>query len=133
VRDPRPPRPAPARPPADVRVLKAADVGPALRKWPTARVDDSIPPRFKPGDQVVTRKMQPLGHTRLPRYARGRRGVVDQDHGVWAFPDARAAGKGKKSQHCYAVRFTARELWGPEASERQFVYIDCFEDYLEPA
>ncbi len=113
--------------------MKAADVGPALSKWPTSRVEDSIAPRFKSGDEVTTRNMQPLGHTRLPRYARGRRGVIDQDHGVWAFPDARAAGQGKKSQHCYSVRFTARELWGPEAAERHFVYIDLFEDYLEPA
>ena len=114
-------------------MLKAADVGLALSKWPTSRVDDSIPPRFKPGDRVTARNMQPLGHTRLPRYARGRCGVIDQDHGVWAFPDARAARQGKKSQHCYSVRFTAQELWGPEASERHFVYLDLFEDYLVPA
>ncbi|MGH7324008.1 MAG: nitrile hydratase subunit beta [Candidatus Rokuibacteriota bacterium] len=120
-------------PPPGLRMLKAAEVAPALSKWPTARVDDSIAPRFKPGDPVTTRNMQPLGHTRLPRYARGRQGVIDQDHGVWAFPDARAAGQGTKSQHCYSVRFTARELWGPEASERHVVYIDLFEDYLEPA
>jgi nitrile hydratase subunit beta len=131
VRDRRPRRTA--APPAGLRVLKAADVGPALSKWPTARVDDSIPPRFKAGDQVAARNMQPVGHTRLPRYARGRRGVIDQDHGVWAFPDARAAGQGTQSQHCYSVRFTGRELWGPEAAERHFVYLDLFEDYLEPA
>jgi nitrile hydratase len=122
-----------ATPARALRVLKAADVGPALAKWPTSRVDESIPPRFKPGDQVTARNMQPVGHTRLPRYARGRRGVIDQDHGVWAFPDARAAGQGAKSQHCYSVRFAAQELWGPEASARHFVYLDLFEDYLVPA
>jgi nitrile hydratase beta subunit len=127
----RPPQTAP--PPPSLPMMKAADVAPALRKWPTSRVDESIRPRFKPGDHVTARNMQPLGHTRLPRYARGRRGVIDQDHGVWAFPDARAAGQGKKSQHCYSVRFTARELWGPEAPERNSIYIDLFEDYLEPA
>jgi nitrile hydratase len=27
--------------------------------------------------------MNPAGHTRIPRYVRGRRGVVDRDHGVF--------------------------------------------------
>ena len=88
---------------------------------------------FKPGDVVVTRNLHPVGHTRLPRYARGRRGVVDRDHGVFIFPDAHAAGLGKRGEHCYSVRFEARELWGEEASPRDAVYIDLFEPYLRPA
>ncbi len=96
-------------------------------------MDDEIPAQFKAGDEVVARNIHPMGHTRLPRYARGKRGVVDRDHGVFIYPDAHAAGLGKQPQHCYSVRFNARELWGDEASPRDAIYIDLFEPYLEPA
>ncbi|MGH7313262.1 MAG: nitrile hydratase subunit beta, partial [Candidatus Rokuibacteriota bacterium] len=86
-------RPAGASPAArlaaeGVRVLKAPDVEHTLRRGRTARVDAGVPARFKPGDQVVTRNINPPGHTRLPRYARAKRGVIAEDHGVWVFPDA---------------------------------------------
>lgn len=118
---------------ADVRTLRATDVPRALSNRRAARLDDDVPPRFKAGDRVRARTMNPVGHTRLPRYVRGRRGVIDRDHGVFIFPDAHAAGLGKRPQHCYSVRFEARELWGPEAPARDAVYVDCFEAYLEPA
>jgi nitrile hydratase len=120
-------------PPGGVRVLKAAEVADVLRKGGAHRVDVDVPPKFEPGDRVRTRNIHPLGHTRLPRYARDKVGVVDRDHGVHVFPDAHAAGLGKKPQHVYSVRFTMRELWGPEASARDRVYIDLWDDYLEPA
>jgi len=97
------------------------------------RMDDAVPARFKAGDRVLVRNTNPVGHTRLPRYARGRRGVIDRDHGVFVFPDAMAAEKRREPQHCYSVRFHARELWGPGASARDAIYIDLFEPYLEPA
>jgi len=113
--------------------LKADQVEKVLMKGSSARVDAEIAPRFATGDRVVTRNIHPLGHTRLPRYARGRRGVIDRDHGVFVFPDSSAAGTGKNPQHCYSVRFSARELWGPAASPRDSVYIDLFDDYLDAA
>jgi nitrile hydratase len=113
--------------------LGLADVERALRNRRAARMDVDLPARFTAGDAVATRNLNPLGHTRLPRYARGRRGVVDRDHGVFIFPDAAAAGLGKQPQRLYSVRFTARELWGDSAPERDVVYIDLFESYLEPA
>ena len=58
----------------------------------------------------------PTGHTRLPRYARGKTGKIDRDHGVYNFPDTNAHGLGPKRQHVYSVRFAAQELWGPQAS-----------------
>ncbi len=131
-------RPAAARPAArpsaeGLRVLNASNVERALHHWRTARVDTDVPPRFKPGDHVVTRNINPTGHTRLPRYARGKRGVIAEDHGVWVFPDAHAAEQGPTPQHCYSVRFTMRELWGPAAAARDHIYIDLFDDYLERA
>jgi len=115
------------------RVLKASDVGRVLLKGGPARLPERVPPRFKPGDRVVAKNVNPVGHTRLPRYARGKRGVVDRDYGVFIFPDAHAMGLGKKPQHLYSVRFAARELWGPDASSRDAVYVDLWDDHLDPA
>jgi nitrile hydratase len=93
----------------------------------------SVPPRFRPDDPVVTRNIHPAGHTRLPRYARGRRGVVVSARGAWVFPDANAHGLGEAPQHLYSVRFDGSELWGDSAEARAAVYLDLWESYLDPA
>ena len=115
-------------------LLQAADVWKRV-VWNrrAARLDDPVAPRFEPGDRVVTRNVHPLGHTRLPRYVRGRQGVIDRDHGVFIFPDTHALGLGKTPQHVYSVRFAARELWGPAAPAHDAVYVDLWDDYLDPA
>jgi nitrile hydratase beta subunit len=117
----------------EARVLKAADVPAVLRNRRLARMDDDVPARFTPGDRVVARNIHPAGHTRLPRYARGRRGEIERDYGVFVFPDTNALSLGKKPQHVYSVRFAARELWGPQASPRDSVFVDLWDDHLEPA
>jgi nitrile hydratase subunit beta len=91
-------------------------------------------PRFAKGDRVRARNINPTGHTRLPRYARGKVGVVACDWGVFVFPDTNAHHAGTKPQHCYSVGFDARELWGKpaKANSRERVYVDLWEDYLEP-
>jgi nitrile hydratase len=124
-------RPATRADPAGT--LRTADVATYLRNRRNARLDDDVPPRFKAGDRIVARNIHPLGHTRLPRYARGKRGVVDRDHGVFIFPDTNAMTRDKKPQHLYSVRFAARELWGPAASERDAVYADLWDDHLDSA
>ena len=86
-----------------------------------------------PVDEVIVKNEHPPGHTRHPRYVRGHRGRVHIDHGVYPFPDAVAHGLEDKPQHCYAVRFTATELWGARANPRDVVYLDLFDDYLEAA
>jgi nitrile hydratase subunit beta len=121
------------KPAGGVRVVRPGDVEQLLKTGNPFRVDVEMTPQFKPGQAVRTRNRHPVGHTRLPRYARGRRGVIDRDHGVFVFPDSNAAGRGKDPQHCYSVRFAARELWGPEAPETEFVHIDLWDAYLEPA
>ena len=92
--------------------------------------DPAIPPRFKVGQRVRARNINPEGHTRLPRYARGKNGKIAIDHGVYVLPDSSAHG-GDKRQHVYAVRFAARELWGEQASARDTVMIDLWDDHLE--
>jgi len=127
---------APAAPAAEAdraRALTAADVPRALYKSKGARVAADVPPRFRVGDEIRTRNIHPSAHTRLPRYARGRRGMIHRDHGVFVFPDTHAMSQDPKPQHVYSVRFAARELWGPEASPRHFVHVDLWDDYLDPA
>ena len=99
----------------------------------SCRVDEDVAAKFKPGDEIVVRTINPTTHTRLPRYVRGKRGVVEFDHGVFAYPDTSAHGQGEKPQHVYSVRFSARELWGPQGSERDSLYIDLWDDYMDPA
>ena len=112
--------------------LKASEVEHALRHSRGARVNEDVAAKFQVGDRVLTRNINPIGHTRLPRYARGRRGSIACDYGVFIFPDTHALGEGMKPQHLYSVRFTARELWGADASARDSVYLDLWDDYLEP-
>ncbi|HEY7030796.1 MAG TPA: nitrile hydratase subunit beta [Thermomicrobiales bacterium] len=90
-------------------------------------------PRFAVGDEVVTRNVHPVGHTRLPRYARGKRGVIQRYHGPQVFPDTNAHGLGEQPQPLYSVRFEARDLWGDSAEPRQTVSLDLCDSYLDPA
>jgi nitrile hydratase subunit beta len=99
---------------------------------PTSRAVN-VTPRFQAGQRVRARNINPTGHTRLPRYARSKLGTVHRDHGVYVFPDTNAYFLGEKPQHVYSVRFAARELWGEQASPRDSVYIDMWDDYLDAA
>jgi len=106
---------------------------PFLAAGRVARRDVPVTPRFQVGRRVRARNINPVGHTRLPRYARGKLGTIERDQGVFVFPDTNAHFLGEKPQHVYLVRFAARELWGEQAKPQDAVYIDLWDDYLEPA
>jgi nitrile hydratase len=93
---------------------------------------DGAAPRFSLGETVRTRNIHPAGHTRLPRYARGKLGAVEQVHGRHDFPDTRAHGLGGQPQAVYRVRFSARELWGEDGEGSGSVCLDLWDSYLEP-
>ena len=93
----------------------------------------AIAPSFQVGQRVRARNINPPTHTRLPRYARGKSGTVERDHGVFVFPDSNAQNLGEKPQHVYSVRFAARELWGEQAKPKDTVIVAMWDDYLEPA
>ena len=95
--------------------------------------DPKVLAQFKVDQRVRARNTNPTGHTRLPRYARGKHGTIARDHGVYTFPDTNAHFQGEKRQHVYSVRFSARELWGDHASPRDSVHLDMWDDYLEHA
>lgn len=101
-----------------------ANGGPTLREIAAA-------PRFAQGTAVRARNMHPSGHTRLPRYVRGKLGTITRCHGAHVFPDTNAHGLGEQPQHLYQVRFEAHELWGD--MQRSVVHLDLWESYLEPA
>lgn len=121
---------------ADPRALR-----PARRERPRQApqgfglLDIDVPARFGVDDAVRARNIHPPGHTRLPRYTRGKRGTVVRDNGVYTLQDTDEQGQqlGDLPQHVYTVRFTARELWGNRGDERDAVYVELWEDYLEPA
>ena len=91
------------------------------------------PARFKAGDAIRTRNINPTTHTRLPRYARGKLGTVEAVRGCHVFPDSSAIGAGDNPQWLYTVVFAGRELWGEEADPAIKVSIEAFEPYLSPA
>jgi nitrile hydratase len=96
--------------------------GPSLRAIERPQI-------FAPGDAVRTRNINPNGHTRLPRYARSKRGEIVAVHGTHVFPDSNGHDQGEDPQWLYTVRFSARELWGKDT--RDSVMIDLWEPYLE--
>ena len=99
---------------------------------PCNRTAGRLRPRFSVGDRVQARNLHPSGHTRLPRYVRGKNGTITQVHGTFVYPDTNAHGQGEQPQPLYAVCFTAQELWGPDAAARDNLSIDLWEDYLVP-
>jgi nitrile hydratase len=113
------------------RVITAANVAPAIAKGGPVEVAIDVPPRFAVGDRVRALNRHPVGHTREPRYVRGRVGVVREHYGAHVFPDLSAQGR-REGRHLYSVRFEAQELWG-EPATKGAVYVDLWEDYLEPA
>jgi nitrile hydratase len=89
--------------------------------------------RFKPGDRVRTKNINPLTHTRLPRYARDKLGTVELIHGCHAYPDSVATDHGDDPQWLYTVVFDGNEIWGADADPTLKISIDAFEPYLDPA
>jgi nitrile hydratase len=112
------------------RTMKTADVANALSRGSFARPAQG-PAHFKAGDKVRTKNIHPATHTRLPRYARGKTGVVEAIRGCHVYPDTVAIGQGEDPQWLYTVLFDGRELWGEASDPSLKVSIEAFEPYLE--
>ncbi len=126
-----------ARP--DAVILRRADPETTARlmqavytRSPSSR-DGGSAPIFRSGDSVRVRNLHPPGHTRLPRYVKGKLGAIASLHGIHDFHDAGPEGTANLPQPVYSVRFEAKELWGEVAEARQSLYLDMWESYLEPA
>jgi hypothetical protein len=91
----------------------------------------TTPAVFAMGQKIRVKVMNPMTHTRVPRYVRGHVGEVLRIHGAHVFPDSNACGLGENPQWLYTVRFTAKELWNHVSDDS--VMLDLWEPYLEPA
>jgi nitrile hydratase len=86
--------------------------------------------RFRPGDVVRARRLDPPHHTRVPRYARGAVGTVLEVEGAHPLADDRSRGLPAVPEPVYSVRFPASELFG---AGDHAVVLAMWETYLEPA
>ena len=89
-------------------------------------------PRFAPGDRVRVREWHPPGHTRCPRYVRGKEGVVVRLDGTHSVPDIEAHSPARRYEPTYSVRFDAASLWR-DGQRGVLVHVDLWDSYLEPA
>lgn len=113
------------------RVATAAMIPAILQNGGGANRKSGLMASFRLGDKIRTRNISTGGHTRLPRYARGKAGEILRVHGTHVLPDSSAHGLGDNPQWLYTVRFTAKELWGH--GNKDHVMLDLWEPYLEPA
>jgi nitrile hydratase len=113
------------------RIFKPDDVN-RMTRGHFAR-EASSPARFEVGDRVRTRNINPATHTRLPRYARDKEGVVEAIRGCHVYPDSVTTGAGEDPQWLYTVVFSGQELWGDDSEASAEVSIEAFEPYLLPA
>lgn len=109
--------------------MSAADVDTARKAPRNFAREIKRAPAFVPGDKVRAKSHGNTGHTRLPAYARGRRGWIESYHGAHVFPDATALGE-ERAEPLYTVGFVATELW-PDAESQNHVFLDLWESYLE--
>jgi nitrile hydratase len=114
-------------------VLSVADVASWIAPESPVSAKPTATARFHVGQRVRARNINPVGHTRLPRYTRGKIGTIARKSDVEPLEDRMPQGLGEKLQQVYSVRFSARELWGEKVHERDTVYVDMWEGYLEPA
>jgi nitrile hydratase beta subunit len=119
---------SPAKPVASIlnndKVMDVLLAGSSYEREPLA------PNKFNTGNTVSTRNMHPAGHTRIPRYARGKTGIIERVHGCHVFPDSNAHGDSENQQWLYKVRFTAREIWGEDHSPNDTIFVDLWEPYF---
>lgn len=119
----------------DATALEALTVAPDLppdlpRVQLESRREPTVAAKFAVGDEVRTRLTHVPGHTRLPRYARGKRGTIHLVHGVHVYPDTNAHLQGEDPTWVYSVHFDPVELWPDDYEERTSIYLDAFEPYL---
>jgi len=114
------------------RVLKANNVEEVIRRGGHFMMEDDVPPLYSIGQKARVLNNHPGGHTRAPRYVRGKIGIVERDHGVFVFADENSKGQNHRvPQHIYSVKFSAQELWGDKGLNNDCVLIDLWDGHLE--
>ncbi|MEP7029377.1 MAG: nitrile hydratase subunit beta [Pseudolabrys sp.] len=113
------------------RTLSPEDVLKVLHRGGPTERETNTKPAFKTGDKVRAKSINPVTHTRLPRYVRGHVGTIERLLGCHVFPDSNAEGLGENPQWLYTVRFDGPELWGEGSDPALKVSVDAWEPYLE--
>jgi nitrile hydratase len=85
--------------------------------------------KFAAGDPVLAVARNPAGHNRLPRYLRGKRGVIEAVHARYPLADERAAGR-DRPETLYTVAFAANDVWGVDAEPNGVIHAELWESYL---
>lgn len=120
---------------SDLKAISAGKVPGILAAGGPTLMDVPMEPLFEVGDKVRVKNNHPAGHTRAPRYVRGREGTVIAYHGVHVFADANSLrpedGGERRGEPLYGVCFEAGELWGEDGSWRGSVSVDLWQPYLE--
>jgi len=117
-------------PPALREPMGVGDIEKAKNSSKSFEREIDTPPAFAVGEVVTVKDHGVTGHTRLPAYARGRRGVIEAYHGAHVFPDANAHGE-EQAAPLYTVGFDAAELWLEAEGRRERVFLNMWEPYLE--
>jgi nitrile hydratase beta subunit len=110
--------------------MSADEVRAASGHTESFRRDTGAKPIFGVGQAVIVRSQAAAGHTRLPRYVRGRPGLVHVYRGIYVLPDAKALGR-EEAEPLYTIAFQAGDLWPEAAGRRDRVFVDLWESYLE--
>lgn len=120
--------------PIDDKALRVPNAEQALKiiqsGGPTL-MESNESPNFAVGDSVRAKKIQTAGHSRLPAYAQGSVGIIEENYGCHVYPDLNALGE-RVGEFLYRVRFDSQSLWGSDAEDNE-VLIDLWQPYLERA
>ncbi|MEM6463822.1 MAG: nitrile hydratase subunit beta [Pseudomonadota bacterium] len=119
--------------PKGLKPLAARDVSAVLARGGPCDREITAPARFRVGDRVMVRNINPAHHTRIPGYAKDKTGIVEEVAGTYVFPDDNAHGKGENPQWLYRIVMQGTDLWGADSDAALRVSIDAWESYLEPA
>mgnify|MGYP002630475589 FL=1 len=117
--------------PAGLRVPNSEQARKLLRAPGSSLMQAEKTPLYAIGDSVRVKENHSAGHTRVPGYAQGATGIIVDALGCHIYPDKNAHGE-HIGEQLYTVRFSAAQLWGPNA-ENDEVLIDLWEPYLSPA
>ena len=97
------------------------------------RLDEEEPLKFYEGQAVRAKNVNGFAHNRLPRYVRGKVGIIFSINGVYALQDTNEEEEQPYDtpENVYTVRFSSTELWGDGCNENDYVFIDAWESYLD--
>lgn len=118
---------------AELRIPNAEDALKIIETGGPTLMPSNAKPAFNVGDAVRAKKIHTQGHSRLPTYAQGSLGVIEENYGCHVYPDKNSLGE-HIGEYLYRVRFSSISLWGSSEEKNKAkneVLIDLWQPYLE--